>query len=102
MKLEWAEISAAIVERVFHAALHAIQVILMSGMVVNLQVHIFPMVPHDLVASRVHGEKAQNGGIALVVEVPSAVRGPFLLQIAGDDRDLVGAGADRGIQVDPV
>ena len=36
------------------------------------------------------------------MEIPSVTVGPLFLQIAGSDRDLIGTGRDRGLELDPV
>src|SRR5581483_5614665 len=96
------EVGAAIIERIFHASFHAFQVIFVAGMVVELELHVFPLVTSDVIASGIYREETKNRRLSLVMEVTSPVFRPFFLQISWDDRDLVGTGADCGVEVDPV
>lgn len=102
MELERAEIGGAVCERLLHACIHAVQVELMAGVVVDLQAHVIPAITPDLIPAGVKREKIQNGGIHFVLEVAAPILQPFFLQVSRCDGNLVRAGADGGFKIDPV
>src|SRR5271165_1647348 len=102
MKLERAEILGTVGQRLFHALHHRVQVELVAGLVINLQVDTVPTVSPYRVARRLYRIDVQDGSVHLVMEVATAVLYPLLLKISGGDGNLIFAGADDCVIVDPV
>src|SRR5271166_4204625 len=102
MKLEWAEVLGTVGQRLFHALHHRVQVELVAGLVINLQVDTVPTVAPYRVARRLYRIDVQYGGVHLVMEVATVVLYPLLLKISGSDGNLVQAGADDCVVIDSV
>ena len=97
-----AEIGGRIIERQAGALDHPFEIGIMARVVVEVDRHILPALVAHFVARRLHGVRAQHGRLHLVVEIAAAVLQPFALKGAGGDDDLVRAGADDGVEIDPV
>ena len=102
VKLKRAEVLRAVVQGGLQTIHHAVEIKLVPGVVVNLEVHVVPAVAAHGIASGIERVQIQDGRVHFVMEIAAAILDPFLLQIAGHDRDLVGAGADCGLEIDPV
>ena len=96
------ELRGEVVERLPRRVDHAIDVVRMLGVVVDLDRQAVPIAALHLPARRQVAEERQHRAVHLVVEVTASVLGPLALQIARRERDLVRAGADCGLEVDPV
>ena len=96
------EVRREIVERLLRSFDHAIDVVRMLGVVVDLDRHAVPVAALDLPVGRQVAEERQHRAVHLVMEITPAALGPFALQVARRERDLIGARADRRLEVDPV
>ena len=75
----------------------------MARVIEDLQLHVVPLVALHLVAGgRIGIEVGDLSRPHIVFEVTPAALGPFTLQVAGRDGDLVGRGADDSLVSDPV
>ena len=96
------EVLRHVAEGLLHRVHHSLHVVLVVRVVEDLDVHALPGVPAHRVARGEKRKELRNRRIHLVVEVPAPALGPLPLQIAGRDRDLVGVGADRRLELQPV
>ena len=96
------EIGTVVVERFARGCDHAVHVVAVLGIEVDLDRQPVPVTLAHLPARRQVGEEGQHRAVHLVVEIAPAVFFPCLLQIARRQRDLVGAGRNGSLKVDPV
>ena len=93
---------AKVFERGLGAGDHAVEVVFMTGVVVDLDGHIAPFILLHCIARRLVGKEIKDRHVHLVAEVAPPVFLPFFLQITGGNSDLVVLGADHRIKGDPV
>src|SRR3546814_9839841 len=96
------EFARVVVERLLRRLDHAVDVVRMLGVVVDLERHVVPAVAPDLPVGRQPGEERQQFRFGLVFEVIAAVLRPLALQVARRERDLPGGRRDRGLEAHPV
>src|SRR3546814_419810 len=96
------EFARVVVQRLLRRLDHAVDVVRMLGVVVDLERHVVPAVAPDLPVGRQPGEERQQFRFGLVFEVIAAVLRPLALQVARRERDLPGGRRDRGLEVHPV
>ena len=86
----------------FTASIMRADVVLVARVVEDLDADAAPWVAPDRIPRRQEGEELRDRRVGLVVKVAAAALGPFALKAPGRQRDLVGVGADRGLEVQPV
>ena len=93
---------AEMCQRLLHRLEHAIDVVGVLRVVVDLQCRAIPAIAPDRVARRLERKVIEDRLVHLVVEVVPPVLSPLLVEIAGRQCDLIGAGRDGRLKRHPV
>ena len=97
-----AEVRREIGERLSGRVDHAADVVVVPGVMVDLDRDAIPLASRHLVPRRCEGEVVRDGYLGPVVEVAPSALDPLPLQLARRDGDLVDGGGYRGLEVDAV
>ena len=97
-----AEMSPEVVERRLHRGHHPVEVVLVTGVIVDLELDALELVALHRVAGGEERVEVGHRPVHRVFEDPTPVFLILFHEIAGGDRDLVGRRAHRGLEVDPV
>src|ERR1700761_2093725 len=92
------KISGVICQRLLDTVEHAIKIVFMAFVIINLQVHAIPFFLFHLVAGRQEGIEIEYLTIHFVMEIMSSVLCPFALKIARGNGSLIGRSAYRGLE----
>src|ERR1700689_2360756 len=102
LKLIGAEILIVIGEAGFRGFEHALEIVFVAWLVIDLQLYAVRFVSLYFVTGREEREEIIYARVAHgVFEIAAAAFGPFALEIAGGDGDLIGRCADDGVESDP-
>src|SRR5580658_6526622 len=103
LKLVGAEIFIVIVQAGFGRCDHAVEIVFVAWLVIDLEFYAIRFVAPYVVAGGEKGKEIIYARIAhSVFEIAAIVFGPFALEIAWSDGDLIGRGADYGVESDPL
>src|SRR5580704_483667 len=90
VELVFSKIPLAIVQASFGGIHHLIQVEFVAGLVINFELHVFPLILLYAEAAGKKREEIVDAGVAhAVVKIAAPVFGPLTRQVARRDRDLI-------------
>ena len=96
------EIGAAVLQARFHAVDQLVEIELVTRVVVDLQVHVFPTISPDFIPRGIERQQGKNGRIHSVLEISAAILRPFFLQISWHHGYLIRACAHGSFKSNPV